>query len=986
MQTEPDPHFAPPPPLGFSSLRLMQNMAKPIMEEVSAEHDKQKSAQGSDLIIKKYESPEADRTKDRTKATKVANACLPCRGRKLKCDGMHPCSRCIKNGNNCTFPEGVTPSQRKTVSNDDYNSLEDSVTKLESLYHSLFQGQKGSEQAFSLLLDLLKKLPESSTGSPNSPQSPFDPSNNNARSAPLPPMGNNISFSLPPSNQPAAEPQATAALNSVNIDVIQSLTFASGQHFMGETSFYMMPAEAKQQYRNQRTSELPFPGITAMPPTVSFDDQVRLINVFYQHLNTYFPIMSKPLMLNQHYAYYHGQPSCLSPFFMYAIFAAAAPFSENARQFCRDSNDGRKELHTAGDQFLQYAIHIKESYMDAPRISTIIGLVLLSFRLETEKFSVNSMRSWMLSGEAFRMSQDMGLHRNCENMGISVSDRQLRSRIFWAVFAYDRTLSMLHGRPLAFDEKDIDAPLPEIDLETDVDMKETLRQFLQYVKLSKVSGRIIKHNYSPQSGTRASYKQDAMLSTLDSWLASVLMDLPEDMKYDPSNAVVQKDNKSGASLRPPFNQGSISKDDLPASQFGKLLHLKLHTLLILLHRPYIADTAGSSGQKPQQPRLIVSRPSLDICTYASTIITHICNEMSAKDLSMLAKTCTGLYAMIAALRIHLMNALSTEARLISVGEANFERGLRLLKSVWTNLPGEMVSETLYSLEQQYRSKGKQIISNIKNSPHNGNSPMSESALSTPTDPQQRMESFSSPRDGSRTSGSSVTRMNDSEESLFQFVPSKRDPATGTPKHTLPLKIIPYGPPGEASSTKQQNGNNSKEKTSNVPSNGAANGITNGMSNGGNSLSPASSISTQNTPPMTHLGYNVPLSLTPNSSSIQSSMPSTPYEVNDNLGYVSNGFFSPLPNGNMAHADNLIFSHPHMTPYPDSDAHMTDILMNEMEHINNNVAVFSARNHSGFLLDPFLHDDHHMHEVSMMNGSSGNQINNAMVVCRDEGNM
>lgn len=43
-------------------------------------------------------------------------------------------------------------------------------------------------------------------------------------------------------------------------------------------------------------------------------------------------------------------------------------------------------------------------------------------------------------------------------------------------------------------------------LEEDADMKETLRLFLQYVKLSKVSGRIIKHNYSPQSGMRASYK------------------------------------------------------------------------------------------------------------------------------------------------------------------------------------------------------------------------------------------------------------------------------------------------------------------------------------------------------------------------------------------------------------------------------------------------------------------------------------------------
>jgi hypothetical protein len=458
MQTEPDPNFAPPPPLGFSSLRLMQTMAKPIMEEVSAEHDKQKSAQGSDLIIKKYESPEADRTKDRTKASKVANACLTCRGRKLKCDGMQPCTRCMKNGNKCTFPDGVIPSQRKTVSNDDYNTLEESVGKLESLYSSLFQGQRGTEQARNILLELLKSLPEAtSTGSPvSSPQSPFDGvSINNCRSTSHPPMGNNISFSLAPSNQPASEPLATAALNSVNIDVIQSLSFARGQHFMGETAFYMMPAEAKQQFRNNPTTEPPFPRITAMPPTISFDEQVHLIDVFYQHLNTYFPIMSKPLMLNQHYAFYHGQPSCLSPFFMYSIFAVAAPFSENARQFCRDSNDGRKELHTAGDHFLQYAVHIRESYMDAPRISTIIGLTLLSFRLETEKFSENSMRSWMLSGEAFRMSQDMGLHRNCENMGINASDQQLRSRIFWAIFSFDRTLSMMHGRPLAFDEKDI---------------------------------------------------------------------------------------------------------------------------------------------------------------------------------------------------------------------------------------------------------------------------------------------------------------------------------------------------------------------------------------------------------------------------------------------------------------------------------------------------------------------------------------------------
>jgi hypothetical protein len=508
-------------------------MARPIMEDVSAEHDKLKSAQGPDLIIKKYESPEADRTKERTKSSKVANACLPCRTRKLKCDGMKPCGRCIQRNTTCQFPDGVIPSQRKTVSNDDYNSLEDALSKLESLYENLFLGEKGTEKARHALMDLLKMIPESSSSPSSSSQSSFDP--NGSRSSVPPSINNSINFSFPtPQQPPPLEPQSTSAINSVNIDVIQSLSFARGQHFMGETSFYMQPTEAKEHFQNHPNTEPPSPHITAQAPVISYQEQVHLIDVFYQHLHTYFPIMSKSLMYNQHYAFFKGHPSCLSPFLLNAIFAAAAPYSENARQFCRDP----KELHNAGDQFLQYAIRIREAYMDAPRISTIIGLVLLAVRLETSKSGNNTMKSWMLSGEAFRMSQDMGLHRNCESLGIPQVDQQFRSRIFWAIFAFDRTLSMTHGRPLAFDEKDIvsffffqqayllyavkprlhilmifhlwllwqDAPLPEIGLEEDADMQETLRQFLQYVKLSKVSGRIIKHNYSPQSGMRASYK------------------------------------------------------------------------------------------------------------------------------------------------------------------------------------------------------------------------------------------------------------------------------------------------------------------------------------------------------------------------------------------------------------------------------------------------------------------------------------------------
>lgn len=467
-----------------------------------------------------------------------------------------------------------------------------------------------------------------------------------------------------------------------------------------------------------------------------------------------------------------------------------------------------------------------------------------------------------------------------------------------------------------------------------------------------------------------------MLSTLDSWLASVLMDLPEDMKYVPSNAVVQRDSNSPC-VRPPYNQGSLSNDELPKSQFGKLLHLKLHTLLILLHRPYIADSTGASGQKPQQSRLIISRPSLDICTYASSIITHICNELSPQDLSLLAKTSSGLYALITAIRIHLMNALSTDAKMVTVGEANFERGLRLLRTISIENPGEMVLDTLYSLEQQYRSKGKQLINNAKNSPGINTSPLTESAQPTPNDPQQRMESFSVPRD--RASGSPSARAHDSEESQFQFIQSKRDPATGNPKHTLPLKIIPYGPPGEATTSKQSaSGSSGKDKL-----NGHNNAVSNGISvNGGNtSLSPQPSIQTPSS--VSHNGYNASVSLTPNSSSITS----TPYDVGENLNYSSSNFFPPLPDGTMPPTESMMFGHPHMTTYPDNDTmdvHMADYMMNEVDHITN-MAVFAARNDSPYLLANYLHDDH-MHEPSVITHTSGNHVTSALVSCHEDSHM
>ncbi|KAI8388893.1 fungal-specific transcription factor domain-containing protein [Radiomyces spectabilis] len=268
-------------------------------------------------------------------------------------------------------------------------------------------------------------------------------------------------------------------LSRVNIQ--QPLITNRFGHYMGETSFYYEVSDTAPSMIEK------FPSIANMrAPTFSLDDQAYLIDLYFSFSHPYAPIISKVSLKQQLYQWQLGNPTFLSPLFFFAFFAFASTFSDRA------------DITDKGQKLLTYCNALRDVYLDKPRVSTILALLLMAQHLEQQKLHEKLSRVWIWSGEAFRMTQDMGLHRQC-NTTVDGFCKELRIRAFWIAFMADRCLAMVYGRPLVFDERDITVPIPsftEYDAEED---QQWITNFAVFIDLSRISGRLIKNFYMPQS-------------------------------------------------------------------------------------------------------------------------------------------------------------------------------------------------------------------------------------------------------------------------------------------------------------------------------------------------------------------------------------------------------------------------------------------------------------------------------------------------------
>jgi len=96
--------------------------------------------------------------------------------------------------------------------------------------------------------------------------------------------------------------------------------------------------------------------------------------------------------------------------------------------------------------------------------------------------------AWMLLGAASRMAVALGMHREGTNTGFDPIERNIRKRVWWTTYLFEKLLSVILGRPSNIDDREVSVTLPE---ESMFDSSDTPPEYTtHYLSLIKLMDRV----------------------------------------------------------------------------------------------------------------------------------------------------------------------------------------------------------------------------------------------------------------------------------------------------------------------------------------------------------------------------------------------------------------------------------------------------------------------------------------------------------------
>ncbi|KAF9886280.1 hypothetical protein FE257_011893 [Aspergillus nanangensis] len=277
--------------------------------------------------------------------------------------------------------------------------------------------------------------------------------------------------------------------------------------------------------------------------------------------------------------------------------------------------------------------------LNAPSIPTIQALLQQSAR---DVACGRSSQAWLFSGMAFRMAIDLGVHVSTTKLqtyakSLSPEDIEIRKRLFWSLYAWDKHISLYLGRMPNFTMGTETASLDFLDDFTETDLWEPfyggdadadashlpsypptpghiMSCFTALCKLCKIIGSLMLDVYNPQKDSSASLKSSRLnaFSRLNTDLQTWWTTLPSFLRI-PLDQL--------PSLSPPPHITS--------------LNLMYYTTLILLHRPLVAGrrSCSSSPAVVQRSWKTCQTAMLGICSllkmYVATFGIHHITYMNS---------------------------------------------------------------------------------------------------------------------------------------------------------------------------------------------------------------------------------------------------------------------------------------------------------------------------------------------------------------------
>lgn len=175
----------------------------------------------------------------------------------------------------------------------------------------------------------------------------------------------------------------------------------------------------------------------------------HLLSSYYSSVHMITPILHWPTFEQEYEAVYkagslRGVPPVWSSLF-FAVLAVGVLFSIEP------------SIHRPykGKEYIETSRMLTDMWNDEFVIDHARTAILTSIFL-TEMNLKSAAWTWLAS--AVRISQDIGLH--CETGPWPMIEREMRRRVWWGIYVWDRHMSLELGRPLLIEDADCDVNLP----------------------------------------------------------------------------------------------------------------------------------------------------------------------------------------------------------------------------------------------------------------------------------------------------------------------------------------------------------------------------------------------------------------------------------------------------------------------------------------------------------------------------------------------
>ncbi|KAK9460922.1 fungal-specific transcription factor domain-containing protein [Lipomyces oligophaga] len=372
--------------------------------------------------------------KSRSGTTRIQLACEYCRRRKQKCDGAVPgCSTCVKMRRDCVYPDRLAYRQypRGYV-----EGLEEKVRS--------YEAQIRSFQEHSL-----------TDGEHTASTSPSVHSNNAEDDPVTESLITDIGYL---SLEGSSERRYVGSSSGVYFARILKATFKHSDSFRAQnspspfeatlSSNSAIPDQPSSRHNlSQPASQKPL-CISHLPDRQS---ALMLAKSFFESRWPQHPFLHRPTFFDVQFENTMRNVDVTVPssdaFITLMVLAIGAI-------------DMRKLQVSHEYAPLQYYQTAMEYHLDAliaqDDLQSIQGLILLTM------FAINEPRSlnvWQAVGILIRMCVDFGLHREPSPL-ISLLQREIRKRTFWAAYIFDRSVSFALGRPISISDSDVNVSLP----------------------------------------------------------------------------------------------------------------------------------------------------------------------------------------------------------------------------------------------------------------------------------------------------------------------------------------------------------------------------------------------------------------------------------------------------------------------------------------------------------------------------------------------